>query len=167
MNLVEEGVDLAVRIGHLPDSSQIATKVGEVRRVMCASPSYLAARGAPRDSEDLRHHELIEMTAMAAFGNLWSFSQAGREAAIHVVPRLTVNQTDVAIAAALAGRGLTRLLSYQIVEYLRDGRLCAVLTDAEPAPMPVSFVQSAARPLSAKVRAFADFAAVRLRARQF
>jgi DNA-binding transcriptional LysR family regulator len=163
MNLVEEGVDLAVRIGVLPDSSLVATKVGKVRRVVCASPSYLATRGTPREPSDLRHHELIEMTGMAAFGNVWSFGT--REAPVHVTPRLTVNQTDVAVAAALAGRGLTRLLSYQVVEYMRDGRLSAVLTDFEPAPLPVSLVHSAARPPSAKIRAFVEFASVRLRAR--
>ena len=76
MNLVEESIDLAVRIGHLPDTSLIATKIGEVRRAVCASPSYLAARNAPRDPEDLGNHELIEMTAMGAFGNIWSFAHA-------------------------------------------------------------------------------------------
>jgi DNA-binding transcriptional LysR family regulator len=167
MNLVEEGLDLAVRIGHLPDSSLIATKIGEVRRVVCASPSYLAARGEPGEPADLGGHELIEMTGMAAFGGVWSFLQAGHETAVRVTPRLRVNQTDVAVAAALAGRGLTRLLSYQVAEYLYDGRLRAVLAHAEPPPLPISLVQPAARPPSAKVRAFAQFASARFRARRF
>lgn len=162
MNLVEEGIDLAIRIGHLPDSSLIATKLGEVRRVVCATPAYLAARGEPEEPADLSRHELIEMTGMAAFGNVWSFGPVGRE-----TTRVSVNQTDVAIAAALAGRGLTRLLSYQVADYLRDGRLRAVLTHAEPPAMPVSLVQPAGRPPSAKVRAFVEFATGRLRARQF
>lgn len=166
MSLIEEAIDLAVRIGHLPDSSLVTTKVGEVRRVVCASPAYLAAHGEPREPRDLSRHELIEMTGMAAFGNVWSFAQAEHEAAIRVTPRLRVNQTDVAVAAALAGRGLTRLLSYQVAEYLCDGRLRAVLTQAEPPPIPVSLVQPAARPPSAKVRAFVQFASARLRALQ-
>jgi DNA-binding transcriptional LysR family regulator len=165
-NLVEEGIDLAIRIGALPDSSLIATRIGEVRRVVCASPAYLAARGVPCKPADLLRHELIEMTGMAAFGHVWSFVEHGREVALAVIPRLAVNQTDVAIAAALAGRGVTRLLSYQIAEYLHDGRLLAILTHAEQPALPASILQLAARPASAKVRAFVDFAAARLRTRR-
>jgi DNA-binding transcriptional LysR family regulator len=166
MNLIEEGIDVAIRIGRLPDSSLIVTNVGEVRRVVCGSPGYLAAQGEPESTSDLGRHQLIEMTGMAAFGQVWSFWVDGRETTVPVAPRLSVNQTDVAIAAALAGRGLTLLLSYQVAEYLRDGRLRAVLTHAEPPPIPINLVQPAARPPSAKVRAFVDFATVRLRARQ-
>jgi DNA-binding transcriptional LysR family regulator len=140
-------------------------RLGEVRRVVCASPAYLSARGEPQTLGDLAHHELIEMTGMAAFGHVWSFVQDRGAVDIRVTPRLSVNQTEVAIAAALAGRGLTLLLSYQVAEYLRQGRLRAVLSNAEPPAIPVSLVQPAARPPSAKVRAFVDFATSRLRAR--
>jgi DNA-binding transcriptional LysR family regulator len=165
-NLVEEGIDVAVRIGDLPDSSLIALHVGEVRRVVCASPAYLAARGTPARPADLLDHELIEMTGMAAFGNVWSFVEQGQETSMRVTPRLSVNQTDVALAAALAGHGITRLLSYQLVEYLQDGRLRALLTDSEPPPLPASILRPAGRSPSAKVRAFVEFAAARLRARR-
>lgn len=165
MNLVEEGIDLAVRIGRLPDSSLVTTSLGEVRRVLCASPAYLSARGEPHTLDELGGHELIEMTGMAAFGHVWSFERNGRALDLRVTPRLSVNQTDVAVAAALAGRGLTLLLSYQVAEHLRRGRLRAVLTGYEPPPIPVNLVQPAARPPSAKVCAFVDFAAGRLRAR--
>ena len=109
-----------------------------MRRVVCASPSYLAARGEPNEPSELADHDLIEMSGMATFGSVWSFGSARREMTVRVAPRLKVNQTDVAVAAALAGRGLTRLLSYQVAEYLRDGRLRAVLTDLEPPAMPIS-----------------------------
>lgn len=165
-NLIEEGIDLAIRIGALPDSSLVATRIGAVRRVVCASPAYLAARGEPRTPADLHDHELIEMAGMAAFGSAWAFLENGRETALRVTPRLAVNQADVAIAAALAGRGITRLLSYQVAEHLRDGRLVAILADAELPPLPVSILRPSARPYSAKVRAFVDFAAARLRARR-
>jgi DNA-binding transcriptional LysR family regulator len=157
-NLMEEGFDVALRIDRLSDSSLTAIKVGTVRRVVVASPAYLAANGAPRTPAELEKHH-----AIGSGRSPWRFRGG---AAPMPQPRmmLTVNGGDVAIACALAGRGLARPLSYQVDEELRDGRLQLVLTDYEPAPIPVQLVYSDGRRAAARVRAFVDFAAVRLRA---
>lgn len=158
VNLMEEGFDAALRIDTLSDSSLTALKVGTVRRVVVASPAYLAANGAPRTPSDIENHHAIGSGRAP-----WRFRGATTAVA---QPRmmLRVNGGDVAIACALAGRGLARPWSYQVDEELRDGRLQAVLTDFEPAPVPVQLVYPEGRQAAAKVRAFVDFAATRLRA---
>jgi DNA-binding transcriptional LysR family regulator len=158
VNLIEEGFDVALRIDTLADSSLTAIKVGMVRRVVVASPAYLAAHGAPRTPDDVENHRAIGSGRAP-----WRFRGA---TASTPQPRmqLTVNGGDVAIACALAGQGLARPLSYQVDEELRDGRLQVVLADYEPPALPVQLVYPEGRQAAAKVRAFVDFAAARLRA---
>jgi DNA-binding transcriptional LysR family regulator len=158
VNLIEEGFDVALRIDTLADSSLTAIKVGMVRRVVVASPAYLAAHGAPRTPADVENHRAIGSGRAP-----WRFRGA---TASTPQPRmqLTVNGGDVAIACALTGQGLARPLSYQVDEELRDGRLQVVLADYEPPALPVQLVHPEGRQAAAKVRAFVDFAAARLRA---
>lgn len=164
VNMAEEHIDLAVRIGHLVDSGLRATKVGSVRRVACASPAYLAWRGTPAEPKDLLAHEGITFQGFASAPE-WRYR--GDSAAWTAEPRtrLAVNSTEAAVAAAVAGLGVVRLLSYQIAEELRSGSLIAILEDFAPAPMPVSLVYPEAGLLPHKVRTFLDWAAPRLRAR--
>lgn len=166
VDLLEEGIDVAVRIAHLPDSSLTAIRVGTVRRVLCASPDYLARRGAPRTPADLSAHETI---GIALDGNRreWTFEKGSGIEKVPIYPRLVVNTADVAIAAAMAGRGITRVLSYMIGPDVRAGRLQIVLPEFEPAPIPVSVVYPEGRRAAAKVRAFVDFAVDRLRSSEW
>ncbi|WPB59217.1 LysR family transcriptional regulator [Xylophilus sp. GOD-11R] len=161
-NLVEEGIDVAVRIGHLPSSGYHAVKVGAVRRVVCASPAYLARSGRPRQPGDLAGHRII--AAVGAWTSLeWRFGQ-GRQESITVRPRLFCNTNEAAIAAALEGWGITRVLSYQVVADVRAGRLEIVLPEFEEPPLPVHVVHAEGRRVTAKARAFIDLAVDRLRA---
>jgi DNA-binding transcriptional LysR family regulator len=160
VDLIDEGLDVAVRIAHLPDSSLRAIPVGSVRRVVCASPGYLAARGAPRTPADLARHDNI-IFSLNASPEEWSFASGAKATA---PTQLIVNSNDVAIAAAVAGRGLARVLSYQIAPELRDGRLEIVLAEFEPPPIPIAIVYAEGRRAAAKVRTFVDFAVTRLRA---
>jgi len=160
VDLIEEGLDVAVRIAHLPDSSLHAIQVGSVRRVVCASPDYLAARGVPRTPTELSQHDAIAF-ASGASPETWSFAS---DETLSPPARLIVNGNDVAIAAAVAGRGVARVLSYQIAPELRAGKLQVVLTEFEPPPIPISVVYAEGRRAAAKVRTFVDFAVERLRA---
>lgn len=161
-DLIEEGFDVAVRIASLPDSTLSAARVGEVRRVVCASPRYLRARGTPRDPAELAHHDGIAF-APVSVGDPWVFKIGARRFVGAPRIRLKVNDTEVAIAAALAGRGLTRVLSYQVADEIRRGRLTVVLEKYEPPPIPIHLVHLEGRRANARVRAFVDFAAKRLR----
>lgn len=163
VNLVEEGLDVAVRIGELPDSTLQAVWVGQVRRVVCATPDYLRAHGTPRAPDDLERHRIIVAGAVTPLQE-WRFGDGGRAGAVRVHPRMTTTSNDAAIAAALADFGLTRVLSYQVAQALREGRLVAVLTEHEPAPLPVHVVHREGRQPSARVRALLDLAIERLRA---
>lgn len=165
VDLIEEGLDVGLRIAHLEDSSMTAIRVGAVRRVVCASPAYLAEHGAPRRPSDLARHETIAFGA-AEWPQQWSFASGGKTD--HVAPpsRLIVNSADVALAAAIAGHGLTRVLSYQCAADVRAGRLAVVLEKFEPAPIPVHVVHAAGRRANARTRAFVDFAVERLRAQE-
>jgi DNA-binding transcriptional LysR family regulator len=158
VNLMEEGFDVALRIDELSDSSLTAIKVGTVRRIVVASPAYLAANGVPRTPDDVENHRAIGSGRAP-----WRFRGA---TASTPQPRmqLAVNGGDVAIACALAGHGLARPLSYQVDEELRDGRLQVVLADYELPALPVQLVYPEGRQAAAKVRAFVDFAVARLRA---
>ena len=159
-DLIDEGLDVAVRIAHLPDSSLHAVRVGSVRRVVCASPDYLAARGTPQTPADLSQHDAIAF-ALGASPEQWSFASSET---VSPPTQLIVNSNDVAIAAAVAGRGIARVLSYQIVPELRAGKLQVVLAEFEPPPLPISLVYAEGRRAAAKVRVFVDFAVERLRA---
>lgn len=160
VDLVEEGVDVAVRIAHLPDSSLTAVRVGAVRRVVCASPAYLAAHGEPRTPDDLAGHVSVVFSPSTAV-TPWGFA-AGPPVAPPPA-RLVASTSDLAIAGALAGVGLTRTLSYQVRGEIADGRLVRLLTDHEPEPLPVHVVFPQGRTASARVRAFVDIVVAGLR----
>ena len=162
LHLADDHVDLALRIASLPDSSDVAVKVGTIRRVVCASPAYLARRGVPHSPLDLADHDLVTFSALAP-AEAWTFGTG--VGARPAVPRarLTVNTAEAAIDAAIAGLGLTRVLSYQIADAVSAGRLVTVLDDHAPDPVPVSLVYSGQELLPLKLRAFLDFATPRLR----
>ena len=165
VNLIGEHVDLALRIGLLPDSSLVATQVGSIRRVVCASPDYLQRFGTPRVPDDLSAHRCITFDGLEA-PEVWTFIADGGER--HQVPvrsRLTVSTADAAIAASIAGLGLTRVLSYQVADALRENRLVRVLASCEPPAAPASLIYPGQGRLPMKTRAFIDFAASRLRER--
>lgn len=169
VHLIDEGVDVALRIAHLPDSSLSAIKVGSVRRVIVASPDYLARHGEPASPEELAGHEAIGVSTSGGPFTPWQFARPNdpaRQARAAPSPRvqLTVNATEVGILAACAGHGLTRAISYQVAEHVATGRLRILLPEFELAPIPVHLVHPEGRHASAKVRAFIDFATQRLRA---
>ena len=162
VDLIEEGQDIAVRIGELPDSSLIATRVGAIRRIVCASPAYLDARGVPEAPEDLAQHDCITFTAEAQ-PDRWAFAEARGERRVPVHSRLVVNTAEAAVDAAVAGLGITRVLSYQATGRLAEGALRLLLENFSPPAMPVSLLHREARLPPAKVRSFVSFAATRLR----
>lgn len=166
VNLIDEGVDVALRVAQLPDSSMIATRVGgDVRRVVVGPPAYLSEAPPIREPGDLARHSIIAFTNFGL--DSWTFAPALRSTiprTVHFTPRLTVNTVRAALAAAIAGVGVTRLYSYHVAEAVRDGRLQVVLADAESAPLPVHLLTPHGRILVPKVRAFLDFAAPRVRA---
>ena len=162
--LVEEHIDLAVRIGHLPDSSMVATRVGSIRRVACASPAYLEAHGEPETLQALSAHHCVTVERLA-LPAAWTFMEGQREIAVPVRSRLTINTAEAAIDAAVAGVGIARVLSYQVADAVRSGVLRLILEDFEPEPWPVSLVHTGRGLLPLKLRAFLDFAAPRLKAR--
>ena len=162
VDLLEEDIDVAVRIAHLPDSSLTAIPVGSVRSVVCASPRYLATYGRPRTVDDLAKHKTIAFWPTLASLD-WSFGSGSRVRTVRASAQLIVNNNDLAIAAAVAGRGLARVLSYQIVAEVRAKRLEILLADFEPKPLPISVVHVEGRRAAAKVRAFVDMTVERLR----
>ncbi|KGM30006.1 LysR substrate-binding domain-containing protein, partial [Inquilinus limosus] len=163
VHLAEEGYDVAVRIAELPDSGLSAVRVGTVRRIVCASPAYLAAHGTPRSPADLAEHEAIPFIRGPSTRD-WVFHRGGRTETAGPRVRLIVNQADVAVAAAVAGHGLTRVLSYQAAAEIRAGLLQVVLQEFEPPPIPIHVVHQEGRRASARVRALVDFLAEGLRA---
>ena len=164
INLLEEHVDLAVRIGELPDSSMSATRVGAIGRVVCASPGYLAARGTPGAPGELGAHQCITFDTLLSPAS-WTFNAGGTELSVTIHSRLTVNTAEAAVEAAIAGVGVTRVLSYQVEDAVRAGLLNVVLREFEPAPVPVSLVFTSQKRLPLKLRAFLDYAVPRLRER--
>lgn len=163
VNLVDEGIDVGVRIGSLPDSSLQAVRVGQVRRVVCAAPSYLASHGAPQTPDDLAGHATI-LPSGASNTAEWRFNRDGTPVVTRLQPRLTTTTNDSAIAAAVSGFGVVRLLSYQVARQLRDGSLRIVLADVEPPPLPINVIHREGRHATRKVRAFLDLAIETLRA---
>ena len=162
-DLIDEGFDVAVRIAHLPDSSLTAIRVGAMRRIVCAAPSYLAARGVPAAPADLAGHEAITF-APGETARDWLFQTGERRIAVAPPARLVVNTAGAAVEAAVRGHGLTRLLHYQAAPQIADGTLAVVLADFEPPPLPVHVVHIEGRRAAARVRGFVDFAVERLRA---
>jgi len=160
--MVEEGIDVAVRIGHLMDSSQHGIRVGEVRRVLCASPGYLAAHGRPRHPVELKDHQLIVSSASVLLRR-WAFMEEGKPLQVDLQSRLTVSANQAAITAAVMGWGLTRVLSYQVASRVVSGELELVLEDFEEPTLPVHVCYQAERKVSAKVRTFVDYCVERLR----
>jgi DNA-binding transcriptional LysR family regulator len=164
VNLIDEGIDVALRIAHLADSSFVAVRVGEVRRVVAASPKYLARNPVIREPADLAKHQIIAMTHFGL--DSWSFPPADGSPvprAVQFAPRLVVNTVRAAVASAVEGHGVTRLFSYHIADELQDGRLQIVLDKDEPPPLPTHLLAPQGRFSVPKVRAFIDFAAPRLK----
>jgi DNA-binding transcriptional LysR family regulator len=155
INLVEDGVDLAVRIGHLPDSTLVGRHVGEMRRIVVASIEYLKRRGEPKTPIEVASHDTIQFGGMTAPPD-WRFVEDGREIRVANVPRFSSNSADAAIQYAEAGGGLTRVLAYQAAASLKAGRLTIVLAKFEQPPLPIHIVYPTSRLLSAKVRTFID-----------
>lgn len=164
VGLLEESIDVALRVGELPDSSLIALRVGATRRVVFASPNYLAARGTPRTPNDLVGHDCISYPGF--FGpDVWTFVRGKTEIAVPVHSRLVVSSLDAACEAARAGIGITVAFSHNVSAALETGTLEAVLDDFQPAAIPINLIYAASRSLPIKLRAFLDFAAPRLKAR--
>jgi DNA-binding transcriptional LysR family regulator len=164
VNTVEESIDISVRIGILPDSSMIATRIGSVRLVHCASPSYLAARGRPAEPADLRDHDCICVDNLAAQRS-WKFTKGAREIVAPIRSRLVVNDSEAAIDAAIAGAGITRVMSYKMEAGKRSGTLEIILEEFELEPLPVHIVYSDRSPMPLKLRVFLNWVIPRLKAR--
>jgi DNA-binding transcriptional LysR family regulator len=165
VDLVEEGIDVAVRIAELPDSALTAARVGSVRRVLCASPAYLTARGTPQAPSDLAVHDGI---VLATSGSVqpWTFRVGSKSVSTLPRVRFVANTADVAIAAAVSGEGITRVLSYMVEPEVKAGRLRILLPKFGPPSVPIHVVHAEGRKPPAKVRAFVDLAVARLRAKR-
>jgi DNA-binding transcriptional LysR family regulator len=161
-HFLEDQVDVALRIGPLPDSNLVATRLGTVRHVICASPEYLAANGAPSTPDDLAQHRVVSFQSVSVLSS-WTFERDGAEIAASFRSRLGVNTIDAALDAAVSGAGLVRAVSYQIADHVRAGRLAVVLGDFEPKPRPVHLVYDGQNRLPLKLRAFVDFVVPRMR----
>ena len=161
LSLMDEHLDLAVRIGELPDSSLVATRVGQTRTVVCASPAYLKKHGTPKSLAALAGHDCITFAALGG-ADEWRFRN-GESVRVH--SRVVVNTAEAAVDGALCGVGLARVLAYQIAAAVKARKLAIVLDKFEPAPAPVSLLYVRERRLTGKLRAFLDFIAPRLRAR--
>jgi DNA-binding transcriptional LysR family regulator len=160
VSMLDEGVDVAIRIGELADSSMNAIRVGRVRRVLCASPNYLKQYGTPKNLTELSSHTLITASNI---GNLWKFGDQSSATRLQIQPRLSVTTHDAAIDAAIQGLGITRVLSYQIAASLESGALTTLLDDYQPPSMPIHILHSEGRHTSSKVRTFVDMMALQLR----
>lgn len=161
VDLIDEGFDLAVRIASLPDSSLVSRHVGDVRRMLVASPVYLARCGSPKTPDDLKIHAIIGQTALMPNRELRYF-KAGKPARITLPARLEINDAHACISAAERGNGITIALSYMVADALREGRLVPVLDKVMPPPVPVNLIYAHRRIVAPKIRAFIDFAAPRL-----
>lgn len=164
VDLLEEGLDLAVRIGELPDSTLVAVALGSTPRVVCASPVYLQRHGRPVVPADLAGHRCVRCSGLTA-GTEWEFESGGRRIGVPVTGTLSTNQVDAALAACMAGLGCGRFLGYQVQQALAEGRLVRLLGEYEPPPLPIHLLYPHARLLSPRVRSFVDWAVPRLRGR--
>ena len=161
LDMVDAGLDVALRIGALSDSSLVTRRVGEVRRVVAASPAYLGRRGTPEHPADLADHEIIYSSTQPG-PTEWRFEGPRGPQTVRLRPRLMVNAVEPVVEAAVQGRGVTRVFSYQLADELADGRLVRLLGPYEHAPIPVQLVTVSARLMPPRVRAFLDFAAAEL-----
>jgi DNA-binding transcriptional LysR family regulator len=164
VDLIDEGLDVAVRIARLEDSSLTSVKVGAVRRVTCASPAYLKQHGVPRVPRDLLEHRTFVFSPERA-APAWAFEHRGKALSLRPRATLLVNGSEVGIEAAVAGFGITRALSYMVAAHVHEGRLQVVLEDYEAEPIPIHVVYREGRRAPARVRAFVDFVVPRLRSR--
>lgn len=156
-DLIEQGLDMAIRIGQLRDSSLVAVEVGSVQRIVLASPAYLASAGTPSSPGDLVNHQLIAGTSISS-SREWRFGPPENQERVRIQPAMMVNEVETQLIAARAGKGITRLLSYQALEELQQGQLCEVLADYRPPGLPVQLVTQNLRYMPARVRAFWDMA---------
>jgi len=162
VDLIENHVDVAIRVGRLPDSALVAQRLGDTRWAICASPAYLALRGVPRTPEELADHDCIAFEGLQP-ARSWPFGSGDKARSIAIRPRFAGNTADAVIAAAVAGVGIARLLTYQAAEAVRDGHLVTMLHTEAPPPMPVHLVHPAAPLMPLKLRVFLDFVAPRLK----
>lgn len=165
-SLVEEELDVAIRIGHLKDSNLYATTVGQVRRIVCGAPAYFKKYGMPDKPVDLKDHSII-FPATFESANQWQFNNNGKKEIIKLKSRLRCNQNSAALKTAILGHGITRLMSYQVGEELEKGTLQCALNDYEEAPLPVNIIHLEGRRANAKTRSFIDLAIERLRTNPF
>ena len=163
IDLVENHVDVAVRIGHLPDSGLVAARIGEIHWVICASPAYLSTRGTPVAPDDLAQHDCIGFEGLQMV-RTWPFGRGTNAKTVAIRPRFAANTADAIIEAAIAGIGIARLTSYQAAGAIRDGRLVSLLRGYGPEPLPVHLVHTGPPLVPLKMRAFLDFAGPRLKA---
>ncbi|MGP2866919.1 LysR family transcriptional regulator [Serratia nevei] len=163
LDLIDEGLDIAVRIGHLQDSSRVARRLGQVSRVTVASPAYLARCGEPRSPAQLAEHATIVGTQRPSLRE-WRFGPQENGERVRLAPRLLLNDVEAQLLAVRAGKGIARLLSYQVADDVAAGTLVRLLADHEPLPMPVQLVAQQAQRMPLKVRAFWDYAFERLSA---
>ena len=163
-HLIDDHIDLAVRIGTLPDSSMMATRVGSFRRIVCGSPAILAKHGRPNEPAELPGFPCIAHDFGDAISSWnFAFSGSGSDETVSIRPRLAVTSAQAAVDAALAGTGVTRLLCYQVAKYIASGDLEMILEDFEPPPLPVNLLHVGQGRMPFKVRCFLDFASPRLR----
>lgn len=163
VNLLEEGLDVGIRIGNLPDSGMRAIPVGQVRRIVCAAPEYLAQHQEPGAPQELPQHTIIAAMPVSPAAE-WHFEHENKPINVRLKPRLTVTNNEAAIQAALRGFGITRLMSYQVAGHLAAGRLVRILAEYEAGPLPIHVLHREGRQASAKVRSFVDFLVEHLRA---
>jgi DNA-binding transcriptional LysR family regulator len=157
LDLIDEGLDVAIRIGHLQDSSRVARRLGQVSRVTVASPAYLARRGEPQEPAQLADHDTIVGTQRASLRE-WRFGPQENGERVRLTPRLLLNEVETQLLAVRAGKGIARLLSYQVADDLAAGTLVRLLPAYEPLPMPVQLVAQNVQRMPLKVRTFWDYA---------
>ena len=164
VDTVEESIDVSIRIGTLPESNMIATRIGSIRLVVCASPTYLAAKGRPQTPDQIGDHDCVAINSINS-PNAWKFRKGKRDHLVPIRSRLCVNTSEAAVIAAISGAGLTRVMSYKMAAAKREETLQLVLEDFEPEPLPVHIVYSPRKPAPMKLRAFLDWMTPRLKAR--
>jgi DNA-binding transcriptional LysR family regulator len=162
VNLVDDHIDMAVRIGDLPDSSLLATRVGAIRRVVCGSPAYFATHGLPKAPHDLAGHTCVMFSAIGP-GTSWTFRQGKQARLIRPQCRLHINTAEAAIDAVTSGLGVTNVMSYQVARAVEEGKLRIILQDFEPPPIPIHLIHAHQGLLPLKMRRFLEFAAPRIR----
>ena len=163
LDLLEEKIDLALRIGELPSSSLVSKRVGEIRHVTCASPVYLKKRGYPKTPNDLKKHDCITISVLDS-NKSWVYPKGKSNQIVPIHSRLEISTPEAGLDAAARGAGITRALSYQVFAFQTEGRLETILTEFEPKPRPVQLIHSGGRIIPLKMRAFLDFASPRLKA---